>query len=163
MTYSRVTNPSYPEATEYPYIRGAIYTRPTFGEETQQDLFRLQPIIKMPSMMGMGDEQPAQMTGAAVCENIKDIPAAYAKCVKFNEDMAAPLQKFPGDALTWQAKIATANSKCGEKGSDMQAWATCYYDSLTAPWYKSPLWLGLATLATVMIAGAIWGERAGRE
>ena len=158
MAYSRITNPNYPEATEYPYIRGAIYTRPQFREQTAGDMFRVQPILKMPPMSGLGEgETQPVLTGASVCENIKELAGPYAKCVKFNADMADALQKRPGDALVWQAKIATANSKCGASGTDLQAWATCYYNSLTAPWWKSPLWLGLAALGTVMIAGAVWG------
>lgn len=159
MAFSRITNPSYPEATEWPYIRGPIYTRPVFASQSGQNMFRVQPIMRMPPLNGMGDAASATaavLTGAQVCESIKDMPGPYAKCVQFNTDMAAALQKYPGDALKWQQKIADATNKCGASGTDMNTWANCYYNALTNKWYQNPLYIGIVALSAVVVLGSFF-------
>ena len=54
MTHAPIISSVYLDATPWPYLRGPNYTRPVFAEESKQGNFRINPIIRMPALNGLG-------------------------------------------------------------------------------------------------------------
>lgn len=161
MAYAPIQNPTYIDATEWPYIKGPNYTRPVFREHSRQGNFRVQPIIRMPALSAFGQDPvptppPSALTPEGICALIKQNgdTETYGKCIEWNRTMTADMQAHPEMSAQYVKALEEADRSCSAKlagTTDTKPYFACYYGLLDkSPWYKNPYYL----------AGAIAGGAA---
>lgn len=135
--YAPIRSPWFPQQTPYPYIRGPIYTRPVFKENSAKGNFVAYPIVRMPSLKGLGTDF-SSATPESMCEVVKDHPSAQARCLKFNTEYLA------SDAVArskMDAQMLEATSACKDV-EQFGPWSQCFYGHLKPSWYENPVYLG---------------------
>jgi hypothetical protein len=175
MSHRRILNPTYFEWLRWPYIRGPIYTRPVFREDSRQGNFVVQPIVRMPALEGLGVLPGIGSGVEAACAPVSSNPQAHADCVAFNTRMAADIAANPSKTAEYSALMAQASAACAGMQADYTAWAGCYYGKLAGrtgpgvgpagkvPWYKDPLYLGAGAVGLAAVGALIVGIKRKRE
>lgn len=167
MSYMPIVSPYFAEATPWPYWRGPSYIRPVFGEESRKGAFRVSPIIRMPSLLGLGADpqttlataaptnlpQPTPETTCAVVQTAGT--AVYAKCLKLNKDLLAAANSDPAKFKELSQLVENAQKKCdSEQG--VEAWAKCFYEAADpTPWYKKTTFIGASIIAGAVVLGLV--------
>jgi len=148
-----ITSPWFPQMTPWPYIKGPIYTRPVFKEHSKAGNFKAYPIVRMPSLNGLGTTDTDVGTRAAsVCGVMKGYPKAYPLCLKHT---AAYLQADPASRIRMDLQMEQADKAC-QGVEPYEKWAECYYGKFTgsaSDWYKHPLFIGGAIVGGCAVLG----------
>jgi hypothetical protein len=135
--YAPIRAPWFVQEKPWPYILGPNYTRPVFKEHSSEGNFVPYPIVRMPSLNGLGEASPQ-----SVCEPMQAMPDAHSRCVQFNNDLVRASETKRAEMM---AQIAKAEAACGHV-SEFEPWARCYYGHLQPAWYENPWYLGGAII-----------------
>jgi len=157
MSIGPITSPYFQQGTPWPYIKGPNYTRPVFGENTRYGAFMAQPMVRMPSLRGLGAiEVPAscwEVSGFKACHDLALVDAQKVAAATFeagtdnyNKIVAAMLD----------ANLATRCMKMCSTGSGTPL-PPKPADPVVASssWYSNPLYLGGAIIGGAVVLGLI--------
>lgn len=167
MSYAPIVSPYFAEQTPWPYWRGPSYVRPVFGEESRRGAFMRSPIVRMPSLTGLGIDPQTTLTNAPPPPKLTPSPTTtcsavasagadiYGKCITFNQNLIDTMSADPEKFKTLSAAAEAARSKC-DGIENLEKWAGCFYEELVpTPWFKKTAVIGGAIIAGAVVLGAI--------
>jgi hypothetical protein len=159
MSIGSITSPYFAQATPWPYIKGPNYTRPVFGENTRNGAFMAQPMVRMPSLRGLGViEVPAscwEVSGFKACHDLAladaqkiAAPMFDAGTDNYNKIVAAMLDANLATRCMKMCSAPTSPTLPGQGPSDPSVVPS-------SAWYSNPLYLGGAIIGGAVVLGLI--------
>lgn len=156
-----IISPYSAQMWPFPHIRGPNYTRPVFLEHSRRGNFARNPIVRMPSLNGLGADPQVSLdttaTAAVIptpeqaCAPVQST-SSYSSCLKFNTAMIAAMKSDPAKAAQYTALLGQAQAKCPDQ-TNFEKWAKCFYGYLDPAWWANPMYLGVAILAGAVALG----------